>query len=344
MPELQPPGARPLGEYALVVDVRTPREHEEDRIPGAINLPIVDQAEYAEVGTLHRTNPHQAYLIGAQYALRNVARHIGEVFAAYPPRTRFLVYCFRGGKRSKAFSDPLRTIGFQVDVLPGGWKAYRAWVRDRLERLGAELRWQVLAGPTGSGKTRLLAALREAGEQVLDLEAIACHRGSLLGALPGQGQPQQKRFDSDLHAVLNGFDATRPVWVEDESKKIGRLQLPLSLHAALQRSPAWQLEVPLTARVQACLDDYPHYAADPQAMVTQLQSLKPLVGGAALDEWAALAAAGNAPALFADVMQRHYDPCYARSLRWGRALQPLVLPDLSPAALAQAAARLAGAA
>lgn len=334
------PGVRPWGDYALIVDVRTPKEYAEDHVPGAINLPVVTQAEYAEVGTLHRRDPHAAYLQGAQYALRNVARYIAEVFAAHPPRTRVLVYCFRGGKRSQAFSDPLRTIGFHVDVLPGGWKAYRAWVRDELASLPPRLRWQVLAGSTASGKTRLLHALARAGAQVLDLEAIAAHRGSLLGGLPGMPQPPQKRFDSALLAQLRAFDPARPVWVEDESKKIGRLQLPDSLYAAIQSAPVRTLQTPLAARVQACLEDYAHLAQAPLELVRLLQPLKPLVGGAVLAEWQRLAEAGDAAALFERVMGQHYDPCYRRSLRPQRQPQPLPLADLQPATLAQVAAAL----
>lgn len=335
-----PPGVRPLHEYALIVDARTPKEFAEDHLPGAVNLPIVTQQEFAEVGTLHRTDPHGAYVLGAQYALRNVARHIGETIAPLPRRSRLLVYCFRGGKRSRAWADPLVNIGYAVDVLPGGWKAYRAWVRAQLEQLPPRLDWRVLAGTTASGKTRLLQALAGAGAQVLDLEELACHRGSLLGALPGQAQPTQKGFDSALLAALLRFDPAQPVWVEDESKKVGRLQLPETLYDALQRAEGWQLEVPMPARVQACRDDYTHHAADPLAMVAQLQPLKPLVGGETLAQWRSLAEAGAVDALFEALMRQHYDPCYQRWLRGHRRLQPLALPDLQPASLAQAAQRL----
>ncbi|MBN8505299.1 MAG: tRNA 2-selenouridine(34) synthase MnmH [Burkholderiales bacterium] len=337
---MQPPGVRPLGDYALIIDARTPKEFDEDHIPGATNLPIVTQQEFAEVGTLHRTDPHAAYVIGAQYALRNVARHIGETIAPLPRRSRLLIYCFRGGKRSRAWADPLLNIGFQVDVLPGGWKAYRAWVREQLECLPERLSWHVLAGTTASGKTRLLQALREAGAQVLDLEALACHRGSLLGALPGRAQPVQKRFDSALLQQLLDFDPARPVWVEDESKKVGKLQLPAPLHVALQGAKAWQLEAPMAARVQACREDYAHFAADPLSMVALLQSLKPLVGGEALAQWQALAEAGEVDALFEALMRQHYDPCYRRWLRSERRMRSLPLPDLHPSTLVQVARRL----
>ena len=336
----QPPGVRPLQDYALIIDARTPKEFAEDHLPGAVNLPIVNQQEFAEVGTLHQRDPHAAYLLGAQYALRNAANYIGQVIAPLPRRSRLLVYCFRGGKRSRAWAEPLANIGFHVDVLPGGWKAYRAWVRERLEALCPEVPWRVLTGSTASGKTRMLQALREAGAQVLDLEALASHRGSLLGDLPGEPQPSQKRFDSLLLEALLTLDPDRPVWAEDESKKIGRLQLPLTLHPALQAAPLWRLETPMAARVAALREDYAHFVADPLALVRCLQPLKPLLGQAVLDEWEALAAAGAVDQLFEQLMLQHYDPCYRRALRPHRQPQPLPLADLQEPTLARAARQL----
>jgi tRNA 2-selenouridine synthase len=334
------PGIRPLRDYALIIDARTPKEFAQDHLPGAINLPVVTQAEFAEVGTLHRSDPHGAYVRGAQYALRNVARHIAEVIAPRAPTDRILIYCFRGGKRSRAWADPVRNIGFEVDVLPGGWKAYRAWVRAQLESLSPSLPWHVLAGTTACGKTRLLQALARQGAQVLDLEALACHRGSLLGALPAQAQPTQKLFDSALLQALRALDPVQPVWVEDESKKIGNLQLPPLMHEALQKAPVWQLSVPMASRVQACRQDYAHFVADPAALVAKLEPLRPLVGGAVLKHWQELADQREVDALFEAVMREHYDPCYHRSMRRKRALVPLVLPDLEPTTLAQTAAAL----
>lgn len=342
-PLTHPPGIRPFSDYARIIDARTPGEFEEDHIPGATNLPIVNQDEYAEVGTLHRTDPHRAYVVGAQYALRNVARHIGEVIAHHAPRDRLLVYCFRGGKRSRAWAEPLRNIGFSVDVLPGGWKAYRAWVRESLEAWPARLSWRVLGGSTACGKTRLLHALRAQGAQVLDLEGLARHRGSLLGALPGQPQPSQKIFDSALLQTLLALDADRPVWVEAESKKIGQVQIPTALHTALREAPTWQVEASLSARVQVCREDYAHFAADPLALVHRLEPLKPLVGGDTLAHWHALAEAGDSDALFASVMERHYDPCYARSMRREQGFTPVRLPAVDAASLQEAARGLVAA-
>ncbi len=175
-------GVQDFSAYAVVIDARSPHEYAEDHIPGAVNLPVVDDDEFAQVGIQHKTDKHAAYLIGVEYSLRNIADQIGPLISRYTPRDRFLVYCFRGGKRSRLWTDNLRIIGFQVDQLAGGWKAYRRWVREALDTLPRSFTYRVLCGPTGCGKTRVLHELRRQGEQVLELEGIARHRGSLLGA------------------------------------------------------------------------------------------------------------------------------------------------------------------
>lgn len=308
-------GVRDFCDYSLVIDARSPREFAEDHLPGAVNLPVVDDLQYAEVGTRHRTDKHGAYLVGVEYSLRNIADQIKPLISRYGESDRFLVYCFRGGKRSRLWADNLRTIGFQVDVLAGGWKRYRQWVRESLHALPDRFTFRVLAGPTGCGKTRLLAALANQGEQVLDLEAMAAHRGSLLGMLPGTPQPTQKAFDSALLQALRRVEPAKPVWIEAESKKIGNLQLPQGLFDRMHRSRLIELDAPMPERVKLWREDYPHFADDLVGMVQKLQPLKPLVGGQVLSKWEALATQGATDALFECIMREHYDPCYQRSTR-----------------------------
>ena len=306
-------GLSEFASYALVIDARSPHEYAEDHVPGAVNLPVVDDAEFAEVGIRHKTDKHAAYLIGVEYSLRNIAAQIKPLISKFTERDRFLVYCFRGGKRSRLWADNLRTIGFEVDVLSGGWKAYRQWVRAGLEQLPKEFSFRVLCGPTGCGKTRLLYELERQGHQVLELEGLARHRGSLLGDLPGERQPSQKFFDTLLLDKLRKFDRGVPVWLEAESKKIGNLQLPDALYEAMQASPVVSVSAPKPARVKLWREDYPHFAADPEAMVRKLEPLKPLVGKETLALWMTLASTGRVDELFESVMTRHYDPCYERS-------------------------------
>ncbi len=334
----------PFEQYALVIDARSPHEYLEDHVPGAVNLPVVDDAEFAEVGIQYKTDQHAAYLIGAQHSFRNLARHTADLISRYKPADRFLVYCFRGGKRSALWAANLRLIGFTVDVVPGGWKRYRNWVRESLVALPPRLHYQVLCGPTNCGKTRLLQALARQGEQVLDLEGLARHKGSLLGDLPGQPQPTQKYFDTLVLDVLRRFDPARPVWIEAESKKVGRLLVPEALTAAMRRAPTIHLSVPMSERVRLCREDYAHFAVDPRSMVAKLQSLKPLVGGEELAHWQALADAGRADELFERLMTQHYDPAYSRSTTRefgpGDGANQLALDSLQPDALAATARRM----
>ena len=335
----------PFEQYALIIDARSPHEYAEDHVPGAVNLPVVDDAEFAEVGIRYKTDPHAAYLIGAQHSFRNLSRHTVDLISHYMPSDRFLVYCFRGGKRSALWASNLRLIGFQVDVVPGGWKRYRNWVRESLAVLPQRFEYRVLCGPTNCGKTRLLLqALARQGEQVLDLEGLAKHRGSLLGDLPGEPQPTQKFFDTLLLDALRRFDPARPVWVEAESRKVGRLLVPDELTAAMRRARAIHLVVPMPERVRHCREEYAHFALDPKAMVAKLAPLKQMVGGEEMARWQALADAGEVDELFERLMTTHYDPCYARSTTRefgpGDGANRLELASLQPDALADAARRL----
>ena len=334
----------PFEQYALIIDARSPHEYAQDHVPGAVNLPVVDDVEFAEVGIRYKSDQHAAYLIGAQHAFRNLATHTADLISRYNTSDRFLVYCFRGGKRSALWASNLRLIGFTVDVVPGGWKRYRNWVRESLAALPPRLDYRVLCGPTNCGKTRLLHELARQGAQVLDLEGLARHRGSLLGDLPGQPQPTQKIFDSLLLDVLRRFDPARPVWVEAESRKVGRLLVPDELTAAMRRAPTRHLAVPMPERVRHCREEYAHFVTDPRGMVGKLAVLKPIVGGQEMARWHALADAGAVDELFERLMTAHYDPCYLRSTTRefgpGDGTDRIELASLRPDALADAARNL----
>lgn len=333
-------GVMDFGSYDLVIDARTPQEYAEDHIPGAMNLPVVDQPEYAQVGTLHKTDRFRAYMLGVGYAALNIADHMQRTVSQLPltAKSRILVYCFRGGKRSRLWADLLKTVGFEVDVLTGGWRNYRRWVRESLNVVPRMLDYRVLVGPTGCGKTRLLAALLEQGAQVVNLEELAVHRGSLIGAVPGRSQPTQKYFDSLVFDRLRRLDMERPVWIEGESKKIGLVQIPDVLLDAMRAATTVHIEAPMPERVKLWREDYPHFVSDPLGMVGRLEGIKPLVGGQTMEQWRQLAQDGAVDALFEGVMRAHYDPCYARSLarNYGTPQQPhytVQLRSLDPAYL-----------
>ena len=226
-----------LATFDTIIDARSEDEHALDHVPGAVNWPTLDNLQRIEIGTLYKqVNPFEAKKRGAALSARNIAAHIEREVIDKPRGWRPLVYCWRGGNRSGALATILGAIGFQVTLIEGGYKAWRAALVDDLERLAPTLRYRVICGPTGSGKTRLLQALAANGAQVLDLEALANHRSSVLGHIPGVEQPSQKRFDSLIWDSLQHFDPARPVFVESESKKVGNLRVPDALMDAMRAS------------------------------------------------------------------------------------------------------------
>jgi tRNA 2-selenouridine synthase len=300
--------------YDSVIDTRSPAEYAEDHIPGAISAPVLDDEQRAQVGTLYtQVSQFDAKKLGAALLAKNVAGHVETLFKGKGREWRPLVYCWRGGKRSGAMAHVLREIGWDATTLRGGYKAYRRWVVDRLCTLPESFRFIVIHGPTGSGKSRLLAALARAGAQVLDLEALAEHRGSVLGGLPGQPQPSQKMFESRLLAALQSLDAAQPLFVEGESKKIGELQVPDALMGTMRGSPCVRLDAGVETRVTLLLDEYRHFLADRAALEAQLDCLVALHGRERIAEWKALAARGAWRELVSRLLREHYDPAYKRS-------------------------------
>ena len=277
---------------------------------------MLDDEQRRIVGTLYvQTSALQARKLGAAMAARNIADHLDRWITDKPREWQPLVYCWRGGQRSGSLAWFLDQIGFRSAKLQGGYKGFRAIVRQDLAAWPARFDFRVLAGRTGSGKTRLLQALATEGAQVLDLEALARHRGSILGGLPGQPQPTQKAYHNRLWQALRALDAARPVFVESESKKIGRLQLPDALIERLhQHGQVLRVDMPDDARVQLLLEDYGFFADDPEHFCRLLDGLVALRGKDTVAGWQALARSGAWAEVFAQLMQQHYDPLYNRSI------------------------------
>ncbi|MDD5298619.1 MAG: tRNA 2-selenouridine(34) synthase MnmH [Rhodocyclaceae bacterium] len=303
-----------LAEFDEVIDARTPAEYADDHIPGAINCPVLDDEQRAEIGTLYKqVSPFVARKRGAALVARNIADHLLERFQDRPRNWRPLIYCWRGGQRSGAFVTIFRQVGWDACQLEGGYKGWRRHVMDELVRLSPIPDYRIVCGATGSGKTRLLSALAAEGAQVLDLEALAAHKGSLLGDLPGDPQPSQRMFDSRLFSALSALDPARPVYAEAESRRIGRVELPTALLERLRASPCLALEASREARVDYLLEDYAYFLADPAPLLEKLAVLKEVRGSEAIAHWCGLAAAGAWRELVQDLLDKHYDPLYHRS-------------------------------
>ena len=371
-----------LEHYAHIIDARSEGEYAEDFIPGAVNHPVLSNDQRARVGRLNKVaSAFEAKRMGAALVSRNIADMLEQHFADKPRDWAPLVYCWRGGKRSRSLTLVLREIGFKAEQLDGGYKAYRARVANELTELPKRFQYVTICGCTGTGKTALLLALRDAGAQVIDLEGLANHKGSLLGenllpaamvqkasfagtpppspqppASAGAGstplggggispQPTQKRFDSLLWSTLRSLDPARPVFVESESKKIGLVQMPESMREQMAAGECVWLDVPVAARVAHLRGEYDHFVNDPALLMHKLAPLKALRGGEMLSRWQALAGAGNIDGIVESLLIDHYDPLYITAIRRNypklATARQVTINALTPSALRDAATALA---
>jgi tRNA 2-selenouridine synthase len=338
--------AAELAGWDAILDARSPSEFAEDHLPDAVNCPVLDDAERAVVGTAYKQlGAFEAKRLGAPLVAVNIARHIAQRFADRPRSWRPLVYCWRGGTRSGSLTHVLRQVGWNAVQLDGGYKAFRRQVAAELDTMPARFAYRVVCGATGSGKSRLLEALARTSAQVLDLEALAAHRGSVLGELPGAAQPSQKAFETAIWSALSAFDPARPVFVESESKKVGNLRVPEALIARMREGECIRLEVPPAVRATLLLEDYAHLVASPGVLLEKLACLAPLHGKERIDRWNALVGDGAWRDLVADLLEAHYDPAYHRSMfrnyRQAAAAAAVPVGDASRAAFEELARRIA---
>ncbi|HEY2863133.1 MAG TPA: tRNA 2-selenouridine(34) synthase MnmH [Casimicrobiaceae bacterium] len=333
-----------LSVYRDRIDVRSPAEFAEDHIPGARNHPVLDDGERARVGALHAVSPFEARRLGAALVARNIAQMLETAFAEQSREWSPLVYCWRGGQRSRAVVHVLNEVGWRAVQLDGGYRAYRRHVVARLAVEPARYLFVVLCGLTGSGKSQLLRALDDAGAQTLDLEHMAQHRGSLLGEVPDVTQPSQKQFETELLSALDALDARRPVYIESESRRIGAIQLPDALLHRMRAGAAIVVHTPLPQRVALLKSEYAHFLRCPVPLLERLRPLIALYGRAAYARWEALAKGGEWDALIGELLETHYDPLYGRSLaRHFAAAVPSAafnLRDCSPSGFASLAAEV----
>lgn len=332
-----------LSQYDMIIDVRSPAEFAEDHVPGAVNLPVLDNEERATVGTIYvQESRFLARRVGAAIVARNISRHLETALADKAADFKPLVYCWRGGQRSNAMATVLAQVGWRTIVLTGGYKTYRRWAQRRLYEETLGLKLVLLDGGTGSGKTEILNRVAALGVQTIDLEELAKHRGSLFGAM-AEPQPAQKWFESSLLRLLDGMDRKRPVLVEAESSKVGDRTLPPALWQAMMSAPRIELAAPLAARAAYLVRAYPEIIADRPLLESVLSKLAVYPGRKRLAAWSELADAGQFHELVSEVVERHYDPSYARSSRRDQRerLATIELGSLDDAEQAVAARRIA---
>jgi len=333
-----------LAAFDEIIDVRSPGEFALDHLPGAINLPVLDDAQRAEVGTIYvQESRLRANRIGAAHVARNIARHLETALADRPEGYRPLVYCWRGGQRSNAMATILSRIGWRTTVLDGGYRTYRRWVQARLYEDACALSLILLDGNTGSAKTAILERLPALGVQILDLEALACHRGSLFGAVPGQPQPDQKAFESRLLAALQALDPARPVVVEAESSKIGNRVVPPMLWEAMCQASRIEVTVPRPERARYLVQAYGDIGAHQEVLLAILEKLPVHPSQRRLGVWREMVERGELTDLAEAMMAAHYDLAYASGRRKsGReTLKTIGLERLDAAGLDAAARDLA---
>ena len=312
-----------LDEFSDVIDARSEGEYSEDHLPGAINWPSLNNEERKLVGTEYKQiSAFDAKKRGAALVAKNIARHLERDVIDKPRDWQPLVYCWRGGKRSGSLALILDQIGFKVTLVDGGYKAFRAALVEALPQLASQFDYRVICGTTGSGKTRLLQALAALGAQVLDLEALANHRSSVLGVIPGTPQPTQKAYDSLIWAALKSFDTSRPVYIESESKKVGNVAIPEGLITAMRAAPCLQLDLSEDQRVELLLEDYDFFVKDVEFFCDRLGALTQARGKEVVTGWQTRARVGDIASVVRELLVDHYDPVYLQSMKRNFAQYP----------------------
>jgi tRNA 2-selenouridine synthase len=308
-------GGLDVGDWDVVCDARSPSEYADDHIPGSLNFAVLDDDERAEVGTLHaQASPFEARRRGAALVARQLHAILSSrALTELGNDARILCYCARGGERSRSLAYVLSRVGWNVGVVSGGYRSYRNMVRDSLGRLG-EFEYHLISGPTGSAKGKMLDSLEALGAQVIDLEGLANHKGSILGDNPNSPQPSQKGFESLLCAKANALDTRRVVFVESESNLVGKLHVPPELFRRMQASPRVSLALPMAARVDWIRKGYVHFeTTHVGALREALTKLTRLRGKQTVALWHELVDAGRWDEFVQSLLETHYDPAYAKS-------------------------------
>lgn len=335
-----------LNEFTEIIDVRAPSEFAEDHLPGAINLPVLSDSQREEVGTLYNSDPFAARKLGAAMISANAAEHISTHLADKDKNYAPLVYCWRGGMRSGSLAHILRSIGWRARIIDGGYKAFRSFIRSDLTTLFSndQLQLTILSGPTGVAKTRMLHTLREEGAQILDLEGLANHKGSVLGLTPDTEQDSQKHFETNLWHAISQLDPNKAIFTEAESNRIGKLHCPPPLWKKLGEGKVIELQLPLDQRAKFLLDDYPYFTEQTDHLKGLLERLIKLRGHDQVQKWHEQIDKRQWVDFVTSMLEDHYDLVYRQAgdgeSNYSKPSSTLELADFSDQTLRKGAQRL----
>ena len=298
--------------YDTIIDVRSPSEFEIDHIVGAINCPILYDDERQKVGTIYKQiSSFKAKIIGSSLSAKNIAFHIEKEFLEKKGSWKPLIYCWRGGQRSKAFSIVLSEVGWRTYQLSGGYKEYRNDIIKYLDNIGMKLKIILISGKTGSAKTKILHSIRDQGAQILDLEGLARHKGSLLGAIPNLKQPSQKFFESLLFYEINKLNLKKNIFIEAESSKVGNVHIPKSIWSNMILSKRIEVVADVNTRAKFLIDDYQYMCKNPILMKPMIKGLKTRLSNNLIDSWEKLIDEKKWFELTKSFLENHYDSSYS---------------------------------